>query len=126
MVPLNDTNILYSFTFYDYFGMTHGDGPILEWDHDINFQVELVQPLINWKEKYNKPLFCTEWGIRGDTQSQVDLAGFKAELLESLGASWLYHSYENYFQNHFGILYSDNSSKPILEALLDYNKTMYE
>lgn len=125
MDPISEKNLAYSFTFYDYEGMTHGAGPISEWDYNETYQRELLSPAIEWKNRFRKPLFVTEWGVRGDTQPQIDVAIFKASLLEELGISWLYHSYDNHFSNNFGILYENNTEKPILEALTMYNQTIY-
>jgi len=131
LTPVSDA--IYGFCFYKYKGMTHGTGPITEWDYNYTYQIEYIKPAKDFKDMYNVPVSLAEFGVRGDTKSQADCLDFKLNLTEEYGMSWFYWIYSNYVgTNGFDILYNGtnhplNTPKElILNALLKYNKTEYD
>jgi hypothetical protein len=125
--PVED-DVIYGVGFYEYENMTHGTEYITEWNYDYEYQIDYLQPAIDFKNTHNVPLYTVEFGVRGDTKPQADCLEYKCKLLEENGFSgWRYWVYANNWGTpSFSILYEDNTPKElILSALRKYNQTVY-
>jgi aryl-phospho-beta-D-glucosidase BglC (GH1 family) len=81
---------------------------------DINGLEKLFKPVLDFKEKYNVPLYCGEFGavVLADKETRVNWTNDLMTLIKKYGISFAYWSYKNM---DFGVIddteqYKDNPS----------------
>jgi hypothetical protein len=90
-MKLDDPNIIYSFHTYGPFEYTHQkDGANIpypgKWSRDI--LAAALTPAIKFRDKYNVPVWCGEWGVKtGDPGYEIWLRDV-ASILEENDLPW--------------------------------------
>lgn len=130
LTPIADSNVLYSFNFYEPDSVTHRLQPY-NGDKESLQNSEWWQNCINFGKKYNVPLYCGEWAIRirmdNGTLYEPPSADHQLwvkhvlELLEENGVHWAYYAY-GYDSTDFDLLNSDGSERTVVSILKNYSR----
>ncbi len=103
LTPLSDTNVVYCHKLHNPYEVEHEP---VDWDYDYDYVKSLIQPAIDFQNKYNVPLACWEFGMeihdrcgeRPIRQSRLDCLDYKLQLMDEQGnyhwVYWIYTKWE--------------------------------
>lgn len=125
-IPFNDKKILYGFNFYSPHKYTHQgiegrkidiEYPSLIWNK--NQLEKSMLPIINFKKKYNLPIFVGEFSVVNGAKGQYQYLKDILEIFNKHGFGWAYFAYSGY--KGWNLHYEKNDIKEQYKIVNDSN-----
>ncbi|MDD5349043.1 MAG: cellulase family glycosylhydrolase [Chthoniobacteraceae bacterium] len=120
-LKMEDPNILYAFHWYGPFEYTHRQltppavypGP---WGRD--WMAQQIDPAVRFREKYNVPVWCGEWGVMTACEGHPQWLADTAAVLEERQFPWSHWAWANKPGNSDDGSFDINPQKPEIYGVL--------